>query len=297
MDSISALQVFVHVAETRSLVAAGRLLGVSASAVGKRIGALEADLGARLFHRSTRSIRLTSEGALLLERSRRILTEVEAARHELAQRQQGARGRLRISLPLIGEPFLTALARFKLAFPEIELELDFTDRQVDIIDEGFDAVIRSGEAPDSRLTARYLGAYRMMLVAAPAYLARHPMPHSAADLARHDCIQFRYPNTGKMQTWPLAAAGLAPDFALPRSVVCNNLEARIHFALAGVGIACLPDFAIRQHLLEGRLVHLLPDCVDQPGPFHLVWPSGKHPVPKLRTLIDFLQANLFAEPP
>ena len=113
MESISAINVFVQVAETRSLVAAGRILGVSASAIGKRVGALEEQLGVRLFHRSTRSITLTAEGTMFLERSRRILAEIEAAQTELSQVHMSPRGRLRVSLPQVGEPFLSVLAQFK----------------------------------------------------------------------------------------------------------------------------------------------------------------------------------------
>src|SRR5471032_2564390 len=293
MDSISALNVFVQVAETRSLVAAGRLLGVSASAIGKRIGALEEQLGVRLFHRSTRSLTLTAEGAMFLQRSRRILAELEAAQAELSQTTLAPRGRLRVSLPLIGDPFLPVLAQFKQSYPEVDLDLDFTDRQVDVIEEGFDAVIRSGEAPDSRLTARRLGAYRMLIVAAPSYFAVHGQPQTSAELAQHSCIQFRYPNTGKMQTWPLRAENLPADFQLPMSVVCKNLETRILFALQGLGIAYLPDFAIDGHLAAGRLVQVLPGCVENPAPFHIMWPSGKQLPPKLRVFIDFLASRLF----
>ncbi len=293
MESISALNVFVQVAETRSLVAAGRILGVSASAIGKRIGALEEQLGARLFHRSTRSVTLTAEGALFLERSRRILAEVEAARAELSEAHLSPRGRLRVSLPLVTEPFLSVLAQFKLAYPEVDLDLDFTDRRVDLIEEGFDAVIRSGDVPDSRLTARRLGSYRMMLVGSPAYFSKRGTPATAADLSQHACIQFRYPNTGKLQVWPLCTDEIGTDFQLPTSVVCNNLEARIQFALQGIGIAYLPDFAIGPHLRAGSLLHVLPNCAESPAPFHLMWPTGKHLAPKLRVLIDFLHAKLF----
>lgn len=295
MDSISALHVFVQVAETRSLVAAGRLLGVSASAIGKRINTLEEQLGVRLFHRSTRSLTLTAEGAMFLQRSRRILAEIEAAQAELSQTTQAPRGRLRVSLPLVGDPFLPVLAQFKQGYPEVELDLDFTDRQVDVIEEGFDAVIRSGEAPDSRLTARRLGAYRMLIVGAPSYFAVHGQPQTGSELAQHSCIQFRYPNTGKMQAWPLHAENLPADFQLPASVVCNNLETRILFALQGLGIAYLPDFAIDQHLATGRLQHILPDCADNPAPFHIMWPSSKQLPPKLRVFIDFLANRLFPQ--
>lgn len=293
MESLSALNVFVQVAETRSFVAAGRLLGVSASAVGKRIGMLEDELGARLFHRSTRSITLTAEGGLFLARCRRILGEVESARQELSQVNGAPRGRLRISLPIAAEPFLPVLGEFRRTYPEVELELDFTERRVDVVEEGFDAVIRSGESQDSRLAARRIGAYRMTIVAAPAYLAAHPAPLTAADLAHHSCIQFRYPNTGKLQRWPLPEDG---DMVLPMSMVCNNLQARICFALQGLGLAYLPDFAIAAHLAAGRLVQVLPEHVES-GVFRILWPSNRHMPPRLRALIDFLGRRLFPQEP
>ncbi|WP_174362245.1 LysR substrate-binding domain-containing protein [uncultured Caballeronia sp.] len=293
MDSVSAFNVFVQVAETRSFVAAGRLLGVSASAVGKRVSALEERLGVRLFHRSTRSVTLTSEGALFLERSRRILAEIEAAQAELSQVNVAPRGRLRVSLPLVTEPFLHVIAGFKLAYPAVDLDLDFTDRQVDIIEEGFDAVIRTGDVLDSRLTSRRMGAYHMLLVGSPAYFEAHGKPLSENDLMQHTCIQFRYPNTGKLEVWPLQRDEVQTDFQLPPSIVCNNLEARICFALQGVGIAYLPDFAIHEHLASGRLVDVLDDCAQSGGTFRIMWPSGKHVAPKLRVFIDFICERCF----
>ena len=151
MDSLSGFAVFVQVAETRSFVAAGRLLGVSASAVGKSVARLEERLGVRLFHRSTRSVTLTAEGILFLERSRRILAEIEAAERELSQATVAPRGRLRISLPLVSSLVLPVLGEFMQAYPDIELDLDFSDRLVDVIEEGFDAVVRSGEPADLSL--------------------------------------------------------------------------------------------------------------------------------------------------
>ena len=164
MDSLNNFVVFVQVAETRSFVAAGRLLGVSASAVGKSMARLEDRLGVRLFHRSTRSVTLTAEGTLFLERSRRILAEIEAAELELRQATDAPRGRLRVSLPLVSSLVLPVLSDFMRMYPDIELDLDFTDRLVDVIEEGFDAVVRTGAPADSRLSARRLGTYRAMLV-------------------------------------------------------------------------------------------------------------------------------------
>ncbi|WP_420997629.1 LysR family transcriptional regulator [Cupriavidus sp. 30B13] len=292
MDSVSSFNVFVQVAEARSFVAAGRVLGVSASAVGKSIVRLEERLGVRLFNRNTRSVTLTAEGALFLERSRRILAEIEAAEQELSQTVVTPQGRLRVSLPLVSEPFLPVLAQFKKAYPSVDLDLDFSDRKVDVIEEGFDAVLRSGDSDDSRLTARRLGAYRMLIVGAPDYFAQHGKPARPRDLVNHACIQFRFPNTGKLQAWGLHRDDDVADIQLPTSMVCNNLEARICFAVQGVGIAYLPDFAIREWLAAGKLVAVLDDYTES-SVYRIMWPSGKHPALKLRVFIDFLVANLF----
>lgn len=293
MDSVAAFNVFVQVAEARSFVGAGRMLGVSASAVGKSIVRLEERLGVRLFNRSTRSVTLTAEGRLFLERSRRILAEIENAERELSQSSAAPRGRLRIGLPLVAEPFLPVLARFKKAYPEVELDLDFSDRRVDVIDEGFDAVIRTGTTVDSGLTTRRLAGLTMMLVASPDYLSQRGVPRSLVDLRDHDCIQFRYPNTGKLQAWPAAGDDLPADFQIPTSIVCNNLGARVRFALEGLGIAYLPDFAINDNLSNGSLVHVLKDYPGAIDSFQVLWPSGRYPAPKVRAFIDFLVANLF----
>ncbi|WP_397453631.1 LysR family transcriptional regulator [Pseudomonas sp. NA-150] len=297
MDSVSSFNVFIQVAETRSFVAAGRLLGVTASAVGKRINALEERLGVRLFHRSTRSVTLTAEGVMFLSRSRRILEEIEAAEQELSQTNQTPKGRLRLSLPLVGEPFLSVIAEFKKAYSEVDIDLEFTDRRVDVIEEGFDAVIRSGEVQDSRLASRCLGTYRMMLVGSPDYFSKCPKPESFSDLKLHSCLHFRYPNTGKLQVWPLPYEQLEPEFELSSAVVCNNLDARISFALKGLGIAYLPDFAISEHLESGQLINVLPDCSSKEEPFRIMWPSGKYFAPKLRSFIDFLCEHLSLNKP
>lgn len=295
MDSLSGFTVFVQVAETRSFVAAGRLLGVSASAVGKRVARLEERLGVRLFHRSTRSIALTAEGTLFLERSRRILAEIEAAELELSRTTEAPRGRLRVSLPLVSTLVLPVLADFMRAYPAIELDLDFTDRMVDVIEEGFDAVVRTGEPGDSRLTARRLGAFQMRLVGSPDYFALRGVPERPADLAGHACLHYRYPNTGKLETWPLRSVAGEPELHLPTSMICNNIETRVCFALRGLGIACLPDFAIHDALAAGSLRTVLNDYVERSGTFHMLWPSGRQTSPKLRVFIDFLSKRMFAQ--
>jgi DNA-binding transcriptional LysR family regulator len=296
MDTISSFNVFVQVAETRSFVAAGRTLGVSASAIGKTIARLEERFGVRLFNRSTRSVTLTAEGMQFLERSRRILAEIEAAEAEMSQSMSAPRGRLKISLPMVGDPFLPVLAGFKKAYPDIELDLHFDDRRVDVIEEGYDAVIRAGEVPDSRLTSRLAGEFRMVLVGSPDYFKTHGTPHKPADLLQHSCIQFRFANTGKLQPWPVHGQSTEDELALPAAITCNSFEARVSFAVEGVGIAYLPDFAIRPWLEDGKLVRVLEDHA-QTDVYRIMWPSGKHPVPKLRVFIDYIVENLFPQKP
>lgn len=293
MESLNGFVVFVQVAETRSFVAAGRLLGVSASAVGKGVARLEEKLGVRLFHRSTRSVTLTAEGALFLEHSRRILAEIEAAELELSQASTAPRGRLRVSLPMVSSLVLPVLADFMRQYPDIELDLDFTDRMVDVIEEGFDAVVRTGEPLDSRLTARRLGAFRSHLVASPGYLARRGVPATPADLQQHTCLHYRFPNSGKLEAWTLRQIPGEPEVPIPTSMVCNNIETRLCFALQGLGIAYLPEFAIREPLADGRLQPVLRDYAQRTGVFHVLWPASKHPSPKVRALVDFLCANVF----
>ncbi|KVE29533.1 LysR family transcriptional regulator [Burkholderia singularis] len=293
MDSLNSFVVFVQVAETRSFVAAGRLLGVSASAVGKSVARLEEKLGTRLFHRSTRSVTLTAEGALFLERSRRILAEIEAAELELSQATAAPRGRLRVSLPLVSSLVLPVLGEFMREYPEIELDLDFTDRLVDVIDEGFDAVVRTGDPTDSRLSARRLGAFRSMLVASPDYLARRGTPQVPTDLLGHTCLHYRVPNSGRLETWALRRAAGEPELVLPTSMICNNIETRVCFALLGLGIAYLPEFSIKEPLADGRLRTVLADYVERTGVFHVLWPASKHASPKVRAFVDFLCARVF----
>lgn len=290
MESLGSLQTFVQVAETRGFAEAGRLLGVSAAAVGKSVSRLEQSLGVRLFHRSTRSVALTAEGELFLVRCRRILEEVAAAEAELSHHAGHAQGRLRISLPLISDLALPVLADFMRAYPDVLLDLDFTDRLVDVIEEGFDAVLRVGEPSDSRLTARHIGHFHRRLVASPAYLAERGTPGEPADLERHLCLQYRNPSSGRIEAWPLR--GASTELKVPESMVCNNIETRVCFAKRGRGVAYVPDHSVREALRTGELVTVLDDYVDAPGNLYLLWPSGRHVSPKLRVFVDFVSEHL-----
>lgn len=295
VESLNGISFFVQAASARSFSQAGRVLGVSSSTVGKSVSRLEERLGVRLFHRSTRSLTLTAEGALFLERCRRILCEVEAAELELSQTQQAPRGRLRISLPVVGMLVTPALAAFMHRYPAIELDVDFSDRVVDVIDEGFDVVMRAAEPTDSRLMSRPMGHYRQIVVAAPAYLAKRGTPRVPADLTGHACLQYRLPTTGKLQPWPLKRSDGEAEYTLPNSMVCNTAISLMDIAISGLGIACLPDFMARPAIERGELVPLLEEHVQHQGTFRLLWPSSKHLAPKLRVFIDFMVEAVFEE--
>jgi DNA-binding transcriptional LysR family regulator len=292
MDSLGSLNAFVQAAEARSFTVAGRQLRVSSSAIGKAVARLEERLGVRLFHRSTRTITLTPEGALFLERCRRIFCEIEAAELELAQTQESPRGKLRVSLPLAGMLMMPTLSAFMRTYPEIELDLDFTDRLVDVIDEGFDAVVRAGEVSDSRLMTRMLGTFRLVVVGSPEYLALRGIPQKPDDLKSHACLQHRFATSGKLEPWPLRRGPKEVD--LPTTAVANTIEPLITMAEQGLGIACLPDFAIRRQLEKGTLVTVLDAHTHHEGTFRMLWPSSRYLSPKLRVFVDFMAQNLFA---
>lgn len=292
MDSLGSLNAFVRAAETRSFTVAGRQLGVSSSAIGKSVARMEERLGVRLFHRSTRSITLTAEGALFLDRCRRIFSEIEAAELELSQTHEAPRGTLRVGLPLVGMLMIPTLAAFMRTYPEIMLDLDFSDRIIDVIEEGFDAVVRFADAGDTRLMSRALGTYRRRLVAAPAYLAAKGVPKTADDLKAHACLHHRFPTSRRFEQWPLPPEQAGVEIELPKTAVASTLEPLIYMAEQGLGIAYLPDFAIGRQLREGLLVTVLDDYTDRSGPLRVLWPSSRHLAPKLRAFVDFLAANL-----
>ncbi|MDU8498970.1 LysR family transcriptional regulator [Pseudomonas syringae] len=294
MESLGSIAVFVLVAETRSFTQAGKRLGISSSGVGKSIGRLEEGLGVRLFHRSTRSIAMTLEGSIFLERCRRILSELETAEMELSNARDLPRGRLRISLPLVSGLVMPVIIEFMRTYPDIELDIDFSDRMVDIIEEGFDIVLRTGDPGDSGLMSRRMGGFQLKIVGAPDYFARHGTPQYPADLSRHACLLHKFPSSGKFEHWPLRREAGADDLDLPQVMVCNTTEILVDVARAGLGIACLPDFMISSAIRSGELVPILTDYTVHTGSFRLLWPSSKHLSLRLRVFIDFMHAHLFA---
>lgn len=293
MDSHSGMTIFVQVAELRSFAAAGRQLGISASAVSKGVARLEQKLGVRLLQRSTRSVSLTAEGTLFLERCRRILAEIAAAENELASTTATPQGRLRVSLPLVSGLMWPVLSAFARHYPQIELDLDFSDRLVDVVDEGYDAVVRTGELSDSRLMSKRLGISRFVCVGAPRYFEQHGMPGQPGNLARHACLLHRFPSTGLLEKWRLRRGDEDADMRPAASMTSNHLETLRHMAIEGHGIAYLPHFAVRAALERGELVTVLDEWAGSSSTFWILWPSNRQLLPRVRAFVDFMTEHLF----
>jgi DNA-binding transcriptional LysR family regulator len=293
MDRFGSLNIFMRAAETRSFTEAGRQLGISASAVGKAISRLETRLGARLFHRSTRSITLTPEGALFLTRCQRIAREIEAAEDELALAHAAPRGKLRVSMPMVTKLLMPVIGEFMKAYPEIVIDIDFSDRIVDVIEEGFDVVMRTGDVNDSQLITRMMGTYVHLIVASPGYLAKHPPLSEPEALAHHACLQHRFPTTGKLRRWPLERDGETIDIDLPTTAVATAVEPLIAMAEQGLGLACVPDFTVRPQVENGTLVPVLREYSGALSVFRALWPSGGQLTPKVRAFVDFMSVHLF----
>jgi DNA-binding transcriptional LysR family regulator len=227
MDSLSALQAFVRAAEFRSFTDAGRELRLSSSAIGKAISRLEERHGVQLLNRSTRSITLTHEGQMLLESCRRIFSEIENVEKEFAETKGAPKGKLRVSMPLLGGVAASLLARFLKEYPDIELDADFAERPAEVIDGGYDVVVRAGDVDDSRLMSRRVGSYRPALVCSPGYLAqRAGEPDRAEDLINHACLHLKDAATGKLHPWPFASSEMS-DVCLQVTAVANATEALI----------------------------------------------------------------------
>src|ERR1700756_1788425 len=222
MDKIAGISVFVQVVDSGSYVAAGRALGQTASSIGKTIVRLEERLGVRLFHRNTRSISLTTEGARFLERCRAIMNEIAAAEADLAAAREGPHGRLRVSVPMVSDTWNAVFVEFMARFPEIELELRYSNRNVDLIEEGFEAALRIGNLEDSRLRSRKIGSFRLVLVASPSYISRRPAPLGLDDLGDHLCLRTQNSSTGKLYPWPLGQDFLRRSERLVKRLVADH---------------------------------------------------------------------------
>lgn len=288
MDRLGCDRLFVAVMEEGSFAAAAQRMGMSAGQASKLISALEAELGVRLLNRTTRALAPTEVGQAYYDRIRSILDDLDTLDAEVQDRAATPRGRLRLTAPLTFGTLrlVPALNDFAARYPDIELDVSFTDRMVNLVDEGFDAAIRAGRMVDSSLIARKLCDMQTLVVASPDYLARVGIPVQPADLAAHACIidtNFRDP-----MIWRFRGPDGAVTVPLTGRLRYSNAEACLQAAEAGLGIAHVPDFVAEPSLAAGRVTALLPGWAGEPGGIHAVYPPGRHLSAKLRLLVDHL---------
>lgn len=287
---LNAVRLLVRVAETRSFTRAAGDLGLTQSGLSRAISRLESELGVRLLQRNTRSVSLTPDGQLLYERSAPLLAELAEAEQLLLDRRSNPSGLLKISTPsLFGRKVvMPVIGELTLRFPELRIEAVMTDRLIDIVDEGFDALLRTGEIQDQRLIARPLAPLRWITVAAPSYLARFGTPQRVDDLKNHHCLTVRNLRSGRMVDWQFMLEGKVQDVSVEGRLIFDSGDALVDAAVGGFGIAQVMDFAVRDELDAGRLVPVLGDVAGRSRAISLVYPPSRQYSPKLMAFADAL---------
>ena len=288
MDRITSMQVFVKVAEVGSFAGAAPELNMSPAMVAKHIRHLEERLQISLIRRTTRRQSLTDFGHIFLERCRNVLIEVEAAENLAAESQRVPRGMLRLNAPVtFGTTSLaTALPDYLHAYPEVTVDLSITDRMVDLVDEGYDAVIRIGDLTDTSLRARALSPYEMVLCAAPSYLATRPLPQQPADLAHHHCLG--YAHWTPRNHWIFDGPGGIQSVKVSGPFVVNMGHALRTAALSGLGIILQPRMLLQHDIDQGHLIQLLPEWHHTVRPMYILTAPDRRRTRKLESLVEFI---------
>ena len=286
------IEAFVRVVEAGGFRAAARELGVTASAISKRVSALETRLGVRLLNRTTRQVAPTEDGLAFYERARAAIEDLAEAESAVGEAQGVARGRIRLNSPVdFGRQFLVdPLAEFARAHPEVDLDVSFSDRFVDVVAEGYDVVLRIGDLPDSGLVARRLAPARRVLLASPDHLEREGRPESAEDLARHEAILYAYDQRGAVDVD-------GRRVALRGRHVADNGALIASMARAGLGIAFLPTFLVCDDLRSGALEVVLPGRTGGDLTLHALTAHRKLLTTRVRLLLDHLRAAFGPTPP
>ncbi len=295
-ERLKGIEVFVSAAVTGSFTAAGHRLNLTNSAISKSVARLEVRLGSRLFERTTRRLTLTDAGAAFYATCVRVLADLADAEAVLAAHRSEVVGRLRVDVPVAfgrmqAMPLLLAFAE---RHPHLRPRVTFTDRVIDIVEEGVDVAIRIGASerwPDN-LGHRYLGRERVIFCAAPAYLDRHGVPRSADDLARFDCILYGRAD-GSTISWRFGnGSAVAEHRTMEGRIVLGSAEAQVGAVKAGFGIAQLATWLIKDELARGELVEIMPELATEGLALHLVWPRSRQLSPKVDALLALLTSGL-----
>ena len=298
MDKTAEMKIFIGAVEQGSFSAAGRALDLTPSAVSKQIQRLEDRLGVRLFNRSTRHIHLTEAGELFHERCKRIVDAIEEAEETVASLREQVRGRLKVSATAAfarGE-VLPRLNAFLEQYPDLELQIELTDRPVDVVEEGFDAVIRLQEqVDDPSLIARKLAVNRRIICAAPAYIEAHGMPESPGDLLNHNCLTLY--TVSRFNDWEFEGEEDSRVLHVSGNFQANTADALYAAALGGAGLARLSTWLVAPDIRAGRLVPVLPQYTHEKSAYYVLYPHRRHLSPKVRAFVDFLAEQFTPVPP
>ena len=287
MDRLASMAAFVKTVETGSFAAAANALGLSPQMVAKHVTQLETRLGARLLNRTTRRQSLTEIGRTYHERCRQVLAEADWA-DAVAEEARGVpRGRLRINAPVsFGPSLVPVLARYLRQHPRIEVDLVLSDRFVDLVEEGFEAVFRVGPLTDSGLVARELSPFRLVACASRAYLSERGMPSTPLDLRNHECLGYAHWSRPTAYEWQFARDGQTYDAPVHHRLRANDARALLSAMLDGFGIALVAEDLVRGALASGDLVRVLPEFETPSRPMHLLFHADRQRTPKLRSFID-----------
>lgn len=283
---IQDMRIFARVAAVQNLSAVGTELGLTPGTISKRLQALEDELCARLFDRTTRSIRITEEGSKFLTHVERILAEIESARAAVGVNVEQPKGRLKISAPAsFSRCFVgPAVCAFMETYPEIEVQIDLTDRIVNLQEEGYDVVMRIGVLMDSNLIAKRLAADRQIIVGSPRYLDRAGWPRRPEDLTHHSCLVL-----GDCSHWTFAHGGRETPVRVGGRIKSNNGDILRHAAVEGHGLMRISEMRASRQMANGTLCRVLPDFeLATDSAIWALYPKNKHVLPKLRVFLDFL---------
>jgi LysR family transcriptional regulator, regulator for bpeEF and oprC len=293
MQDLRALAIFVKVAERRSFVRAADDLGITQSGVSNAIKRLEDQTGTRLLARTTRRVSLTDDGAAFFERCRQALADLEEAELVLKEAQLKPFGNLRVDMPVsFGRlKMVPLLGAFQAQYPDIRLRATFTDRYIDLIEEGVDICVRFGDLQDSSLIARRLTSTQFSIVGAPRYFAQHGRPKLPEDLAEHNCLAFTSRDTRRTRDWTFTVAGAATSFAPKGNMSFSDGAALCEAACAGYGLAQLHSYYLDTEIARGKLVAVLDKFKPKPDSIWLVYPPTRHLTPNVRAFVDFMAAQ------
>lgn len=285
MDRLKSLEVFIAVAERASFVAAAQALDLSTVMTSKHVAALEKQVGAKLLNRTTRSVSLTEIGANYYRQVKQVVELYHQANQATESMQSAVRGSLRISVPMAfgSECLAPALHEYLEQYPEVQLELELSSRNVHLIDDGFDAVIRIGHLPDSSLIARPLQTYGTAICASPEYLRQHGIPQNPDDLRHHRLLDYAHWTSQTRWRFETPISNLPPS-----SLRSNSGAVLKHAALAGVGILMQAEVLLREELSDGRLIAILRDYWPPARPMHLLYLNDRQHSPKLQSFVNFV---------